>query len=80
MGVQVSLYGSLRNYVTQDLLVDNKVVIPYRHGLTVSKICQDLQLDQKYVAFVLVNKNRSKLDAPLMEGDQVDIFPRTIGG
>lgn len=72
--VTVKLFATLRNYgeIKQD--------IDYPEGTTPQDVIVDLKLPADEVAIIMINGRHVKLDAGLMEGDSLALFPAVGGG
>ncbi len=79
MAVHLLLYGSLRKYSKNSETIENSLLYPFSQGITVAQILDGLEVPEKNVSFIRVNKNRCKIHMTLRDEDCIELFPRTIG-
>ncbi|NTW71611.1 MAG: MoaD/ThiS family protein [Eubacteriaceae bacterium] len=74
MKIKVKLFATLRS--GRGKILDNE----YNEGTTVLAVIQDLRIDEKDVAILLVNGRDGLLTTVLTDGDTLSLFPPVGGG
>lgn len=74
MKIKIKLFATLRD--GRDKILDNE----YPEGTTIRKIIEDLAIEEKDVAILLLNGRDSTLENQPKDEDTISIFPPVGGG
>ena len=75
ISVRVRLFASLRKDNTPSV-----VELSLTHPCTARSILKELELSEEAIMVVMINGRRGKLDDPLSDGAEVQLFPLIGGG
>ena len=78
MKIRVKVFATLRKYGPDESSGQQEVELA--EGATVGEVLVKLKIPEEEVAFVFVNSTRQKLDEPLVDGDELGVFPPIAGG
>lgn len=79
MKVEVSLYGSLAQYLPEGTR-GRTAIVEAPDGATVGQVIDQLGIPKPYPTMLLVNGIHADPHAPLKDGDLLALFPPLAGG
>jgi molybdopterin converting factor small subunit len=80
MKVEIRLYASLAQYLTNEAGGTAENMIEIAEGTTVERLLNDLQVPMHAVKLIFLNGTHTKGDQILKEGDRLGVFPPVAGG
>jgi molybdopterin converting factor small subunit len=79
MKVHVKLFASLRKYLPSDAR-DDTITLDVPEGATVAEIVTRLGIPDEHARMVVCGGRQVEISTPVLDGQQVSVFPPLAGG